>query len=211
MMAGSVDGDIDGWGVQHGRPGRRNAATRLRTRQPPHERRRHWWCARRRCLRQAIRRRGASDNHNAYDHSDCHRCTLHGLQSKHLQRRPDTVHPHCQRYLGPWRVFAGRYRVAGTGGPPARHSLASRGCKRNALGHSGDLSRSKNPLPEQLPRRKTKEKAHGGQVRDLLRQGRQVPVQAQGWQDGETIAAGEGCKTKASALNGIESVKKNAP
>jgi uncharacterized protein YegP (UPF0339 family) len=36
-------------------------------------------------------------------------------------------------------------------------------------------------------------------------------VQAQGWQDGETLAASEGYKTKASALNGIESVKKNAP
>jgi len=29
--------------------------------------------------------------------------------------------------------------------------------------------------------------------------------------NGETIAASEGYKTKASALNGIESVKKNAP
>ena len=29
--------------------------------------------------------------------------------------------------------------------------------------------------------------------------------------NGETIAVSEGYKTKASALNGIESVKKNAP
>jgi len=29
--------------------------------------------------------------------------------------------------------------------------------------------------------------------------------------NGETIAASEGYKTKASALNGIESIKKNAP
>lgn len=29
--------------------------------------------------------------------------------------------------------------------------------------------------------------------------------------NGEVIATGEGYKTKASALNGIESVKKNAP
>ncbi|WP_167108682.1 YegP family protein [Mycobacterium sp. DL592] len=29
--------------------------------------------------------------------------------------------------------------------------------------------------------------------------------------NGEVIAVGEGYKTKASALNGIESVKKNAP
>ncbi|WP_431240434.1 YegP family protein [Mycolicibacterium aichiense] len=29
--------------------------------------------------------------------------------------------------------------------------------------------------------------------------------------NGEVIATGEGYKTKASALNGIESIKKNAP
>jgi uncharacterized protein YegP (UPF0339 family) len=29
--------------------------------------------------------------------------------------------------------------------------------------------------------------------------------------NGQTIAVGEGYKTKASAVNGIESVKKNAP
>jgi uncharacterized protein YegP (UPF0339 family) len=37
-----------------------------------------------------------------------------------------------------------------------------------------------------------------------------VPVPAEGG-NGEVIAVGEGYKTKAGALNGIESIKKNAP